>query len=96
MGLPLASFAIARTSDADEAQSVLSRELSELRFTSVRDRSRFQLEMNGIRLGRTMVAFNHFSTESVVDAGLVDAAVIVSLSVWRHGFTPPRWGSCRS
>jgi AraC-like DNA-binding protein len=81
MSHPLASFAVARTSDADEAQSVLSRELSELRFKSVRNRSRFQFEMNGIRLGRTMVAFNHFSTESVVDADVVETAVIVSLSV---------------
>lgn len=81
MSRPLASFPIAKTTDTDEAQSVLSRELSDLRFRSVRDRGRFRFEMNGIHLGRTMMAFNQFSTESEVDAGVIEDAVIISLSV---------------
>ena len=81
MDVPLTAFPLARTSDPDEAQSVLSRELSELRFKSVADRRRFQFEMNGCRLGRTMVAFNRFSTKTKVDAGVIESAVIISLSV---------------
>ena len=44
MGHPLAAFPLAKTCDADEAQSVLSREISELRFKSVRDLSRSSLK----------------------------------------------------
>lgn len=81
MNVPLAALPLARTSDPDQAQFVLSRELSELRFKSVADRSRFQFEMNGCRLGRTTVAFNRVSTRAEVDAGVIESAVIISLSV---------------
>ena len=43
MGRPLASFPLVRTTDTDEAQAVLSRELSDLRFKSVTVRL-FRLE----------------------------------------------------
>ncbi len=81
MSEPFAAFPLAHTTDPDEAQAVLSRELSQLRFESVADRSRFRFTMNGCHLGRTMIAFNQFSTETVVDAGVVENAVIISLSV---------------
>jgi len=81
MSDPLASFPIARTDDPDEAQCVLSRILSDLQFKSVSDRSRFELAMNGICLGQTTVGFNRFSTQCEVDAGFINSAVIVSVSV---------------
>jgi len=81
MSNTFASFPIARTDDPDEAQCVLSRTLSDLRFKSVSDRSRFELVINGTRLGKTTVAFNRFSTQCEVDAGFIHSAVIVSLSV---------------
>lgn len=81
MDIPLAAFPLAKTSDPDEAQTVVSKELSELRFKSVPDRRRFQFEMNGCRLGRTMVGFNRFSTKAEVDAGVIESALIISLSV---------------
>ena len=80
---PLASFPIVSTTDPDEAQTVLSRELSGLRFKSVTDVARFRLEMNGVRFGRTMVGFNEFASASQVDAGVIENAVIVSVSVGR-------------
>ena len=81
MSQPLTAFPLVNTSDTDEAQAILSRELSELRIKSVRSPRDFHLQMNGIHLGRTMVAFNQFSTEAQIDAGVVEDAVIVSLSV---------------
>ena len=89
MSQPLAAFPIASTSDTDEAQSVLSRELSDLRFTSVRDRNRFQFEMNGTRLGRTTVAFNRFSTQCEVDAGFIESARILAKPATRILTTLP-------
>ena len=81
MSLPLSAFPIASTSDPDEAQSILSRELSDLRFQSVQRPRDFQLEMNGVRLGNTLLAFNKFETETKVYAGVIDHAVIVSFCI---------------
>lgn len=79
--LPLASFPIASTSDTDEAQSILSRTLMDLRFRKVKDRRRFLLEMSGVHLGRTMIGYNQFSTDTVVDPGEVDGAVAMIVGV---------------
>ena len=86
MKLALSSFPIASTGDPDEAQSILSRELSELRFKSVQNRRDFRLNMNGVHLGRTLVAFNRFATETQVDAGVIGHAVIVSFCVGPPSF----------
>ncbi|MCD6175043.1 MAG: hypothetical protein J7K65_04655 [Planctomycetes bacterium] len=76
----LLSFSpIASTGDTDEARSVLSRELCDLRFQKVRDHRSFHFRMNGIRLGRTMVGYNHFDTDTEVDAGQVEDA----MSLWK-------------
>lgn len=72
---PLASFPIASTGDTDEAQSILSRELMNLRFRKVKDHRRFRLEMCGVHLGRTMIGYNQFSTDTVVDPGEIEGAV---------------------
>jgi AraC-like DNA-binding protein len=79
MTQPLASFPITSTRDTDEAESILSRELVALRFDKVRDPSRFGLEMNGVHLGRTMIGHNRFDTETVVDAGEVDRAIVLTM-----------------
>lgn len=77
----LRSFNIVSTADPDEAQAILSRELSNLRIESVANRGRFRFEMNAIHLGRTTIAFNQFSTRTVVDAGVIENAVILSINL---------------
>jgi AraC-like DNA-binding protein len=81
MGHTLASFPIASTSDIEIAESVLSRELADLRITRVADRREFHLDMNGVHLGRTMIGYNRFVTDTVVDPGLVGDAVVVAIGV---------------
>lgn len=77
MNYPLAGFPIASTSDVDEAQSILSHELSDLRISKVGDRSAFRLQMSGVHLGQTMVGFNRFETETLIDPGELENAVVL-------------------
>jgi AraC-like DNA-binding protein len=79
MGQPLARFPIARTNDADEARAILAREIVDVRFKSVRNPGSFGLQMNGVRLGQTMIGYNRFDTDTVVDAGQVDDAVVFTV-----------------
>lgn len=81
MAHTLASFPIASTSDPDEAQSILSRELVDLRITGVRDRRSFRLVMNGVHLGRTMVGYNQFETDTSVVPGGLDGAILLIIGV---------------
>ena len=78
---PLSTYPIAKTSDIDEAQAVLGRELTELRVLKVREPKKFHLEMNGVHLGRTMIGYNRFDADSVVDPGHMDDAVALVLGI---------------
>jgi AraC-like DNA-binding protein len=81
MPLQLASFPIISTEDTDEAESVLSREMASLRFLKVSKASRFRLTMNGVRLGRTLLGWNRFDTEMEIEAGRIEDAIVLTLSV---------------
>ncbi len=81
METPLACFPIVSTDNPDEAQAILSREMSALRFRRVQNPRRFRLIMHGVHLGRTMVGYNRFGAETEVDAGVVDQALIFTLCV---------------
>lgn len=81
MGLPFNRFPIATTNDVDVAQSVLSRNFVDLRSASSRNPNRFRFEMNGINLGRTLLAFTQVSSDIEFDAGVIEEAVVVSLGV---------------
>ncbi len=75
--LPLHAFPIAETTNADDAQRILSRELMDVRITRADQLERFRLSMNGVRLGHTLVAFNQFATDTTIDAGWVEDTVAV-------------------
>lgn len=81
MPLQLASFPIVSTADTDEAQAILSREMASLRFLKVNAPGRFRLMMNGVHLGRTMLAWNRFDTETEIEAGRIEDALMLTLSV---------------
>lgn len=76
--LPLEGFTIADTSRAEEAEHILSLELSRLRIQSTADRNHFRLRMNGVRLGDVLVGFNRFDVHTRVDPGRLDNAFIFS------------------
>jgi AraC-like DNA-binding protein len=77
MNIPLSAHQIVTTTDPDEAQSILSREMSELRFSEVKNQKDFRFQMNGIHLGQTMIGYNKFDTHTSIDAGEVDEAFIL-------------------
>ncbi len=78
MDHPLACFPITSTNDVGEAQSILSRELADLRIRKARDHRAFHLEMNGVHLDRTMLGYNHFDTETLIEPdGAKDAVILV-------------------
>jgi AraC-like DNA-binding protein len=81
LGQPLAPFPIVSTRDTDEAESVLSRELADLRIKRVHDRRSFRLDMNGVHLGQTMLGYNRFGADTIVDPGLVDESVVLAIGV---------------
>lgn len=81
MNHPLACFPITSTRDADEAQSTLSREFLDVRINKIRDHRAFHMEMTGVHLGRTMVGYNQFDTETLVDPGEVGDSVFLVLGV---------------
>ena len=65
--LALCKFPIATTTDVEEAESVLSGKLSQLRIQQVRDPKHFGLRVNGFNLGSVGVIFNEFATDTHLD-----------------------------
>lgn len=78
---PLVAFPVASTGDVDEAESILSRELADLRIKEVRGRNPFHLEMRGVHFGRTMVAYNRFDSDTLIDAGHIEGATLLIMGV---------------
>jgi AraC-like DNA-binding protein len=81
MNHPLAGFPITSTRDAAEAQAVLSREFLDVRINKIRDPRAFHMEMSGVHLDQTMVAYNQFDTETLVDPGEVGESVFLVLGI---------------
>ena len=79
--LPLSAFPIVSTHDPDQAESIVARQLVGVHFERVEDRQRFSMVMNGVQLGDALFAFNRFGTDTVVDGGRIDGAVVVSVGV---------------
>jgi AraC-like DNA-binding protein len=73
---PLAKFPIIATNSVEEAEVAISRTLTDVSITRAADRNRFQLQMNGVNIGRTSLAFNRFGTETKVNAGLLRDSVL--------------------
>ena len=76
--LPLGGFRIVETGRAEEAEHILSSELSSLRIISAGDRSRFRLHMNGVHLGEVLLGFNRFNVHTMVDPGHLEDTFILS------------------
>ena len=57
---PLARFPIVATNRVEEAEVELTRSLTDASIMRVADRDRFELQMNGVNIGRTSLVFNRF------------------------------------
>jgi len=75
---PLGGFRIVDTSRAEEAEHILSSQLSRLQIQSISDRSHFRLQMNGASLGSVFLGFNRFGVHTRVNPGRFDETFIFS------------------
>ena len=73
---PLAKFPIIATNCIEQAGAAISSSLSDVSIIRAVDRDRFQLQMNGINIGRTSLVFNRFDTETSINAGLLEDYVL--------------------
>ena len=71
----LSSYRIVATNDADAAQSIVTRELTGSRISRVKDGREFRFDMNGVRFGESLVAWNKYQAEIDLDSGLVEDTV---------------------
>ncbi len=81
MNHPLAGFPITSTNDTGQAQSILSHELANLRIKKARGSRAFRLEMNGVHLDRTLLGYNRFNTETLIDLDEVKDAMLLIMGV---------------
>lgn len=75
---PLAAYPLVATSDADQAQAVVCRELTNSRINRVGVEP-FRFEMNGVRFGDSLIAWNRYSADVDVGSGLVADTVALVL-----------------
>ncbi len=73
---PLERFPIISTHSIDEAEDVLSRSVTDTHITRVRDRSRFELQMNGTNLGHASLLYNRMGTGISKDVRLHNDSVL--------------------
>ena len=89
---PLAAYSLVSTSNADEAQAVVSRELTDSRLKRVGAKP-FRFEMNGVHFGDSLIAWNRYETNVEVGSGVVEDTVALvlgdGLPVFRYIFTFP-------
>ena len=71
----LSKFPIVTTNSVEKAKVAISRSLTDVSIVSAADRNRFQLQMNGVNLGRTSLVFNRFKTDTKIKAGLQSNSV---------------------
>lgn len=85
---PLAAYSLVSTSSADEAQAVVSRELTDSRLKRVGAKP-FRFEMNGVHFGDSLIAWNRYETNVEVGSGVVEDTVALvlgdGLPVFRMG-----------
>lgn len=75
--LPLDKFPVGSSSDPDHAQSLLSRELTDVHLTRVAPTKHFRLDMRSVRFGKTGIVSNEFATDTDVNAGVLDGQMFL-------------------
>jgi AraC-like DNA-binding protein len=77
---PLECFSVIATNRAEEAEAAISRSLTDIKIIRVDDRSRFQLQMNAVNIGRTSLVFNRYEVRTEITSGLYDDSVFFLIS----------------
>jgi len=72
---PLERFPVTATNRTEEAEAAISRSLTDIKIMRVADRSRFQLQMNVVNIGRTSLVFNRYGVDTEIKSGLNDNSV---------------------
>ncbi|MGB5920899.1 MAG: AraC family transcriptional regulator [Syntrophobacteria bacterium] len=73
---PLARFPIVATNRVEEAEVEITRWLTDVSIMRVADRDRFELQMNGVNIGRTSLVFNRFGIDTNLKARFPGDAVL--------------------
>lgn len=68
LGTPLSRFPIVDTNCVEEAEFNLSRSLTVAKIVRATDRNRFQLMMNGVKIGKTSLVYTRFGTATKLDS----------------------------
>lgn len=71
----LSTYRIVSTTDADAAQSAVSRELTDSQISSIRGGTKFRFEMNGVRFADALVAWNTYGADIDISSGQVEDTV---------------------
>lgn len=74
----LSKYPIISTNKPDEAETFLSRTLSDVQILKVENKEKFHLLMNGISIGKSSLVFNrYFSKANIITAGPVESVVLI-------------------
>ncbi|MGI9241144.1 MAG: helix-turn-helix domain-containing protein [Verrucomicrobiales bacterium] len=67
---PLAEFPLFDSNCVEEAESMLSQSLAGCHIKSVADRKQFNVQMDGLKIGRTSLVYNRYGTDSKIESEL--------------------------
>lgn len=73
---PLSKFRQITTNSVQEAESKLSRTLTDLQIMRVDDRQGFHLHMNRINFGRTSLVFNRYGADTTIKSNQTDDSIL--------------------
>jgi AraC-like DNA-binding protein len=76
---PLSNFPQITTNSVQEAESRLSRTLTDLQIIRVDDRHGFHLRMNSINFGRTSLVFNRYGADTTIKSNQTDDSILFVL-----------------
>jgi AraC-like DNA-binding protein len=73
---PLARFPIVATNSVEEAEVEITQSLTDVSIMRVVDLDSFELQMNGVSIGRTSLVFNRFGIETKLKARFTEDTVL--------------------
>ena len=72
---PLERFPVITTNRTEEAEAAITGSLTDVEIKRVADRSRFQLRMSAVNIGRTSLVFNRYKVGTEINSRLNDDSV---------------------
>ncbi len=65
---PFAKFPIISTKHLDEAETAITRSVTDAQIVQVADLNRFRLQMSGVKIGRSSLVFSRFGEDTKLDS----------------------------